>query len=269
MKLPFASLLAALWLISALSTPASEPVIPLPRAHSHNDYEHTRPLLDALELGFCSVEADIYLVEGKLLVAHNRDQVKPERTLQALYLEPLRARARANGGRVFPGGPTLTLLIDLKSVAESTYAALKKVLAEYEDMVTVFDSGKVTEKAVTVIISGSRPEKTMAAETRRLAGLDGRMPDLESTTKPKELYPLVSDSWRTHFKWNGTGPLPDEEAKKLADFVAKAHAQGRRIRFWAAPDKPEAWAIFDKAGVDLINTDNLAALKEFLVKRKP
>ena len=65
-------------------------VSPLPRAHAHNDYQHTRPLLDALNQGFCSVEADIYLVEGQLLVGHDRDELSTERTLQSLYLEPLR-----------------------------------------------------------------------------------------------------------------------------------------------------------------------------------
>src|SRR5438477_8275309 len=85
---------------------------PLLRAHAHNDYEHPRPLLDALDHGFCSIEADIYLVENKLLVAHDRDQAKPERTLQALYLDPLRERARKNGGRVYPNGPEMVLLVD-------------------------------------------------------------------------------------------------------------------------------------------------------------
>ena len=78
---------------------------PLIHAHAHNDYEHQHPLLDALDQGFCSVEADIYLVEGQLLVAHNRKDVKPERTLQALYLDPLRERAKRNGGRIYPNGP--------------------------------------------------------------------------------------------------------------------------------------------------------------------
>ena len=41
---------------------------PLWRAHAHNDYEHPRPLLDALDHRFGSVEADIYLVDGQLLV---------------------------------------------------------------------------------------------------------------------------------------------------------------------------------------------------------
>src|SRR3954470_14608888 len=95
-------------LLLALSTQAQ--VVPLTRVHAHNDYEHKRPLFDALDHGFCSVEADIYLVNGQLLVAHDRSQVKPDRTLQSLYLDPLRERVRRNGGRVYHQGPEVTLL---------------------------------------------------------------------------------------------------------------------------------------------------------------
>ena len=40
-------------------------VVPLPNAHAHNDYEHKRPLFDALDHGFCSVEADVFLETRK------------------------------------------------------------------------------------------------------------------------------------------------------------------------------------------------------------
>jgi hypothetical protein len=101
---------------------------PLLAAHAHNDYEHPRPLFDALACGFASIEADIHLVDGRLLVAHDRKSVKPGRTLEALYLDPLRARVRENGGRVYRDGPTITLLVDVKSEAVATYAALDEML---------------------------------------------------------------------------------------------------------------------------------------------
>src|SRR4029079_16192267 len=115
-KIKPATFLAAALLCPAPSNLsfASEPT-PLIHAHAHNDYEHARPLFDALDQGFCSVEADIYLVESKLLVAHERRMIKPERTLESLYLEPLRQRVKQKGGRVYPKGPEFTLLIDLKS----------------------------------------------------------------------------------------------------------------------------------------------------------
>ena len=107
---------------------------PLTRAHAHNDYLHERPLLDALNNGFCSVEADIFLVDGELLVAHTKRELSPERTLKTLYLDPLQKRIKYNGGRVHKGGPELTLLIDIKNNGEETWTVLNRVLAGYPEI---------------------------------------------------------------------------------------------------------------------------------------
>lgn len=101
----------------------------------------------------------------------------------------------------------------------------------------------------------------------RLAGdflHDGRLPDLKKPY-PKELIPLVSKSWNSHFKWRGQGPLPEEESEKLRQILAETHAQGRKFRFWGTPDRAEFWAVLSKAGVDLLNADDLAGLRRFLV----
>ncbi len=90
----------------------AERVVPLRNAHAHNDYEHKRPLFDALDRGFCSVEADIFLSDNQLLVGHTKSDLKAERTLQKLYLDPLRTRIKENGGRVYRDGPAVFLLID-------------------------------------------------------------------------------------------------------------------------------------------------------------
>jgi len=97
------------------------PARPLPQAHAHNDYEHPNPLLDALEQGFTSVEADVHLVDGELLVAHDADETNLDRTLRKLYLQPLLERVRAHEGRVYPQGPTITLLVDFRSAGAETY----------------------------------------------------------------------------------------------------------------------------------------------------
>jgi Glycerophosphoryl diester phosphodiesterase family len=239
---------------------------PLRQAHSHNDYLHTRPLLDALDHGFCSVEADIWLVDGKLLVAHDLKEARPERTLQALYIEPLAERVKINGGRVFRGGPEFTLLVDVKSDATNTYKALRLVLQDYTAMLTRFSGQQIETNAVTIVISGNRARALMADEPMRLAAYDGRLPDLDAPAT-RGLIPLVSDNWTLHFKWRGRddeGPLPEAERMKLRSLVTRAHEQGRRVRFWAAPDKPAMWDELHKAGVDYLNTDRLADLGEFL-----
>lgn len=252
-------------LVCAALVPQAQPadVLPLDRAHSHNDYEHDRPLLDALEKGFCSVEADIWLVDGELLVAHDRDKVQPGRTLQTLYLTPLRERAAGNGGRVFSGGPSVTLLIDIKSDAEATYARLRQVLAGYASILTSFGAGAIRTNAVTAIISGNRPIETMTAESSRLAALDGRVSDLDNLP-PVHVMPLISDSWRNHFTWRGEGEMPAAELEKLRTLAGQVHQAGRRLRLWAAPDLPAAWQVQHEAQVDLINTDLLPDLAAWL-----
>jgi hypothetical protein len=247
------------------SPPASDWPDPpfLVHAHAHNDYEHPRPLLDALAQGFCSVEADVWLIDGQLLVAHDRQNAKPARTLSALYLDPLRDRIRRNAGRVYRQGPTCTLLIDVKSEAAPTYAALRDLLQGYEEMVTVFTRSNTQLKAVTVILSGNRAPAMLAAESVRFAALDGRLTDLDSTASPA-LIPLISDNWQTHFAWRGEGPIPEAEQVKLRELVSRAHERSRRIRFWGAPDFPAGWRELERAGVDLIGTDNLVGLSSFL-----
>ncbi|MBI5384063.1 MAG: hypothetical protein HZA90_05190 [Verrucomicrobia bacterium] len=250
--------------LASLSLSAVEPP-PLPLAHSHNDYEHARPLLDALDHGFCSVEADVWLVEGRLLVAHDRWAVKPERTLQSLYLDPLRERIQRHGGAVYRGGPPCLLLIDVKSDAEATYGALREVLLGYTNILTWFTAVSTTTNALTVVLSGNRAVGLLAAETVRYAALDGRLPDLETEVSP-HLMPLVSDNWTKVFTWRGQGPFPEAERSKLRAIVRRGHEQGRRLRFWAAPDHPAGWQELRDAGADLLNTDHHAGLREFLLR---
>jgi hypothetical protein len=255
--------LVGVGLLLAAARAADEPAPPLRQAHAHNDYEHKRPLLDALAHGFCSVEADVFLADGKLLVAHDRKDLKPDRTLQGLYLDPLRERAKANGGRVYPGGPTVYLLVDVKTEAEDTYRELDRVLAGYADILSVTRDGKFEAKAVTVVVSGNRAKETIAGQAARYAGIDGRPDDLDSDA-PADLLPWVSASWASQFKWDGKGPMPEAERGKLREIVRKAHDRKRLVRFWATPEAEAVWKELLGAGVDLINTDKLDELQAFL-----
>ncbi len=260
----------------ALSSQASS--LGLERAHAHNDYEHRQPLFDALDHGFKSVEADIWLVDGELIIAHDPEDVpqavQEGRTLESLYLEPLRQTVEQNGGSVYPGDPDyFTLLIDIKSEAEPTYLALHELLQEYSDIFTTFGPDGVQDGAVTAIVSGNRPRELMEQQEIRYAAYDGRLSDLGVATD-QTFVPLISDNWTNHFTWTGEGPMPEEEREKLIAIVETAHANGQRVRFWATPEGPRkhreaVWAELLAAGVDYINTDNLEALQKFLLKLDP
>jgi hypothetical protein len=258
---------------AAAATRAAVGPVGLERAHAHNDYEHDRPLFDALSNGFKSVEADVWLVDGELLVAHDREAVQRGRTLESLYLAPLREIVKANGGSVYPGDPdTFTLLIDIKSDAVATYQALHRELRRHQAILTRFGPGGINDGAVTAIVSGNRPRELMQQQRVRYAAYDGRLSDLGIATDPA-FVPLISDNWTNHFVWQGVGPMPEAEREKLRAIVETAHATGQRVRFWAtpeqAPQREAVWRELLDAQVDYINTDHLDALQDFLLRHDP
>jgi hypothetical protein len=259
----------------AVSSQASS--LGLERAHAHNDYEHERPLFDALDHGFKSVEADIWLVDGELIIAHDPEDVpqavQEGRTLRSLYLDPLQRVVTQNGGSVYQGDPDyFTLLIDIKSEAASTYLALHEELADYEGMLTKFGPRGVRDGAVTAIVSGNRPRELMQQQRVRYAAYDGRLSDLGIATD-QAFVPLISDNWTRHFTWRGDGPMPSKERKKLRSIVETAHANGQRVRFWETPElspqREAVWRELLAARVDYINTDHLDALETFLLQNDP
>ncbi len=232
---------------------------PLPQAHAHNDYEQYRPLFDALEHGFTSVEADVHLINDTLYVAHDRPAfTNPEKTLDKLYLQPLTERIRQQQGQVFAGYTSpFYLWIDAKTEAEPTYRAIEKALKPYKAL--------LQQSHTTVVLSGNRPVETMKKAKNQLLTIDGRPADLGKGVKPA-LMPVISDAYPNQIKWRGQGEIPADELNKLKQLADKTHREGKKLRLWATPENPAVWVKLREAGVDLLNTDQLALLKEFLEK---
>ena len=209
------------------------------------------------------MEADVYAVDGKLLVAHNRDFSSPDRTLQALYLEPLKEIVRKNRGSVYPQKVPFTLLIEFKSSADETYPLLQAALKPYRAMLTEFRERDKRERAVTILITGNAPREQAAKEKRRLFAIEGGLPDLGSEVSVL-LVPQVSTRWTETFRWSGFGEFPQEEQMRLTAFMAQAQRDGRKVRFWGGFDIPTLWKVQRNAGVDWLNVDSLARLRAFL-----
>jgi hypothetical protein len=234
------------------------------RAHSHNDYEHTRPLQDALNSGFASVEADIYLVDGKLLVAHDRKDVRPERTLEALYLRPMRERILRSGS-VLPGVSTFQLMIDIKANATDVLPVLERTLKPYERLLSHGSSTDYTPGAIEIVLSGDRPIRQLADRRERNIFIDARIEDLKSPQAG--VYRMVSEAWLSHIPWFGSGLISRKHREWLSEYVRRADDLGIKSRFWGLPDTPTGWRILDAAGVSWIGTDKLDACAAWMAAR--
>jgi hypothetical protein len=236
-------------------------------AHAHNDYEHDRPLFDALKNGFKSIEADVFSVGDSLFVAHDFDKIQPGRTLRKLYLDPLKKEIEKNNGSVDGDAEEVILLVDIKDDGLKTYRVLHEILGEYKPVLTAFENGKKKPGAVMVVVSGNRPFEFMQTQTTRYAGYDGRLENLDSGISPA-LMPMVSDNWVKFFTWDGTGQMPENEKTKLNQLAEKARKNAYILRFWGTPNATHeqriaVWTELKKAGVGLIGADHLSELNEF------
>lgn len=234
---------------------------PFPNAHAHNDYKHERPLLDALHAGFTSVEADIYLIKGRLLVSHNRPFFEA-RTLSELYLKPLDSILHYNNGLIYPGyAETFFLMIDLKSDGDAIYPVLKDEISKYPSI----GAGLASPSRFVIFLSGNRPIQAVLNDPDHQISLDGRPEDLDHGISSARM-PVISDTYRKWSDWSGHGQPGAGELDKVMALANRVHAEGKKLRLWAIPDGPDAWRALLHAGVDLINTDDLNGLADFLKK---
>jgi hypothetical protein len=240
--------------------------VPLPNAFAHNDYFHKHPLYDALDNGYTNIEADIFLRDNELVVAHINPYFKENRTLEILYLKPLADRIAKNGGQVYKGYNTsITLLIDIKTDANRTYLALKPLLEKYKQILTGYENGKILKRAVTIVLSGNKPYDLIKGETSRLAFIDADLRETARDSTTTNVFTMASCKYSRLLKWNGEGIMPGAEKKLLQWYVALAHKHGKRVRLWASPENSMVWQELLNCGVDLINTDKLVLLKNFLL----
>ena len=250
----------------------SNDTITLPHpAHAHNDYMHERPLFDALENGFRSIEADVFTQGDSLYVAHDRKDITPGRTLRALYLEPLMEYISEDRKTIYDSASPLILLIDIKDNGLTTYKLLDHILNDFREILCEVSQAVYVQGSVMVVVSGNRPIEHMMTQTQRFAFVDGRMKDL-TEDYPQLLMPLISDRWTKYFSWMGKGDMPEKERTQLRLYVQNAHKNSQLIRFWASPDTPgkereAVWTELLEAGVDLVNTDDLGGLRAFFVAR--
>lgn len=254
-----------------LSTPAiwAQPATPIPYAHAHNDYEHERPLLDALDHGFTSVEVDVFAIDGELYVYHNRpDRPDPDRTLRKCYLTPLRERIGQNGGRVYPGYTgNFHLMIDLKTGADETYPLIREQLEEYAGLFTRVASGREIPGPVMVFLSGNRPIADIIAADTHIAKLDGRPEDLGRGFPPSKM-PVVSERYDKVLDWNGQGKMPVTQRKKLKTLLRQVHREGKQLRLWAMPEEEALWRTFLRLGMDWLNADDLDKMQRFFLRTR-
>ncbi|GAA6010927.1 hypothetical protein JCM10207_003994 [Rhodosporidiobolus poonsookiae] len=265
--------------------------------HSHNDYWRDVPVLDAISWGCRSIEADIHLINGQLLVGHDRRSLSPERTLQSLYLDPLMQLIKQRNPTAVAGEAGVTyenhiyesdshplqLLLDYKTNGTELHAAVLEALQPFRDLPGVLETYNAsspsnstatgrTPGVLTVTCTGNCPLSSVIAQSpSRDVFIDA--PLLELGDPQSEYDEATAGMWSMSWKkvpgsWSGEGV--DGEGTKLGEIkkaVERAGAINVPVRLWETPSWPaykrdQIWrsllAVSPTAPM-YINADNLEA----------
>jgi alkaline phosphatase len=223
---------------------------------SHNDYLQEKPFETAYNLSVGFVEADVFLRDDNLMVAHTAIEIGKERTLDKLYLDPIRNKIQNNSGTIYPDATRkLTLMIDLKTEGIPTLNAIVEHLKNYPEIISC--------KRLTIAISGNVPDTSQWKTFPTYISFDGR-PNKIYSPKHLQRVSFISNSFSTYSTWNGKGKIPNADLKKITEVVASVHAQGKKIRFWGAPDVPNCWEVFLQLGIEILGTDKINELYTYL-----
>jgi glycerophosphoryl diester phosphodiesterase len=232
-------------------------------AHSHNDYERSRPLEDALAARFPSVEADVWWRDGEVLVSHLPFLFRGR--LEDLYLRPLQARVDRLGS-VHGDGRPFYLWIELKESRPELTEALHALLERYP-MLTVFTDAAVAHRPVTVVLTGDEAAKRRYTDGHRvrLACRDSNRLDPSDAAADRR-WTWYALAWGDVVGQSGRRQGLSAALRALRTLVARAHALGRRVRLYEVPERREAWSVALAAGVDLLGTDRVDDLRAFLLR---
>jgi alkaline phosphatase len=226
--------------------------------HSHNDYEQKQPFFAAYNLGFDSIEADLYLKDGELCVAHNLKDVSAERTLRKLYIEPLLAKIKENSGYPYPNKKPLHLLLDLKTQGNEIMQVLDAQLKPY----------KKELRHVKISISGDMPKPEEFNNYDKMFSFDGRKNLAYSKKAFKRIYMVSASATDFGKYWAGKQALSEEVADKISVFVKEMHAKNKKVRLWGTPNTVIGYETLIALQVDVIGTDDLPLLRNFIKSSK-
>lgn len=224
--------------------------------HAHNDYLQPIPFHTAYHRQIGSIEADLFLQNGALYVAHELKEIRHDRTLETLYLKPLQAQIRKNKGTPYPQpNAGLQLLIDFKTEGKTTLPVLVKILAKYPEI--------SANAGIRIVISGNKPAPVTWAQYPDFICFDGT-PGEHYTPQELQRIALFSANFRKYSQWNGKDQIAGHELDRITELIESVHHLNKKFRFWATPDNINTWKTLMDLGVDYIGTDDVTGLTDYL-----
>ncbi len=201
------------------------PVRPPPRAlpaYAHNDYRNTRPVEEAISLGYLGVEADVFFRDGGFLLGHARKEVRPGFDLESAYLRPLLVRAQ-QCGRLLPDPRPFIITIEDKAPTPESRIALAALLERYRELLALSADAPI---ARFILVDESATPASVPDALEQVAGLRWRVTDGHPVPPAADAhaYQLLSIHYGEVIEWDGAGDPPADVRRLVTTVVDVARS---------------------------------------------
>lgn len=226
--------------------------------HAHNDYGKKRPLYEALKYDCHSIEVDIFLHRGRLVVSHVPLWLDFKPDLEALYLRPLKKLWEQDFFSHYPARP-LRLMMDMKNASRPAVDSLRALLLRYSFLFLG------SQAPARIILSGGARRSLIKPGDTILWGLDDGVKALwEKAQAPDAFTAQASMAWpafKKRYLKARSAHQQDSLVKQLTDWFRERSIP---LRLYAAGNNPRQWKRLADWGFSVINVDRYKRARDWL-----
>ncbi|GAA5821965.1 hypothetical protein JCM11251_004800 [Rhodosporidiobolus azoricus] len=227
--------------------------------------EQVAALRQALKEGTTWIAADIYLVDGELLVGPTPGELEPSKTFSDCFVEPLlcifqgssnlfgtaHRRRSSVFDHVSPHHP-FQLVVRLHTPPSMTFPYLVDALEplHHASLLTTYcpNADVSTPALITVVSSAANGAEMVPLEDLtsvpcvRFVYRDADISMFDGDDEPQDLSnnltPVAAGNLKDATGWNGQCSPTDEQKEKISAQVGRAHKRGLKVRYEGLPQFP-------------------------------
>lgn len=217
--------------------------------HAHNDYEKDNPLKEALKHAFNSIEVDIFLHHGRIVVSHIPWRLNFKPYLEELYFKPLAQLHDQNFWSQYSARP-LRLMIDMKNASVTAVDSLRALVGRYHEIFVG------PHAPVRLVLSGGADRSLLKPGDTVFWGLDDSVVALwEKGLIPDAYTAQASMSWpafrKRYLQYRSLGQQ-DSLVHQITTWFKERKIP---LRLYAAGNRTRRWKRLADWGFTLINVD--------------